>query len=704
MTAQSRIADRLVLPAILAVGLALRLFHLGVQSLWYDEGYSVYLAGKSLAQLTWETANDIQPPLYYYLLHFWLRAFGTSEAAVRSLSLLFGVISLPLFYLLARRLFDERTGWLAAGLAALSPLYLWYAQETRMYTLLVALTLASSYLLWLALAETETAARRRLWAGWAVATALALYTHYFAAFILVFQVAYVILVWGRRAKAVPWREPLVALIAVGLAYAPWLPFLLGRYESDTSYWAGQLKLDEAVRKVGISFSVGESVVEGVGQWLALGFAVVLVVAVVALLWCRRDVPAVDGASEPSALLFLLLYLAVPVVLLLATTYSSPKFSARYAMPASPPFFILLAAGWARLARGRRVLVRGLAVLSVAFVLGAMVYADYGAFFDVRFTKPDFRGAVGWVETHQVPDEAVILTSGHAFPVFTYYYHGDNWVPIPADRTLTTQDTLTYGVAQDLNRALEGKSGVWLVLWQDEVVDPNGYLTLLLDQYAESEPVDGSFYHVRVLHYALRPGTHFPEQPEIATPLDINFGNEVTLLGISPGVTQTLTAYWQAPHALDADYKVSLRLKDAAGHDWGRSDADRRLAALLYPTNRWRPGETVVSRYDVPVAPGTPPGVYDLEATVYADGASQPLDVLDARGAPVGKTARLGQFTLARPQPAVPADFGLTGGPVASWGDRLALAGAQLDQQRVPGRRPGQSAPVLAGAQPHVRRL
>jgi mannosyltransferase len=665
--------------------LALRLFHLGTQSLWYDEGYSVYLAGKSLGQLTWETANDIQPPLYYYLLHFWLRAFGTSEAGVRSLSLLFGVLSLPLFYLLARRLFDERTGWVAAGLAALSPLHLWYAQETRMYTLLVALTLASSYLLWLALTEARPAARRWLWAGWAVATVLALYTHYFAAFVVVFQVICAILAWWRQAQrtgATRVYEPLAALIIVVLAYTPWLPFLLGRYGSDTSYWAGQLKLDEAVRKVGISFSVGESVVEEVGQWLAVGFALALVVAVVALIWSRRGaLPGVNVASRGSGLIFLLLYLTVPIILLLATTYSSPKFSARYAMPASPPFFILLAAGWTRLTR-KSIAARAVVLLMVAFVLGAMAYADYSAFFDIRFTKPDFRGAVHWVEAHQAPDEAVILTSGHAFPVFTYYYRGNNWYPIPPDRTLTTQDTLTYAVAQDLNRALTGKRGVWLVLWQDEVVDPNGYLTFLLDQYAQPQPVEGSFYHVRVQHYALPPDVHFPEQAAIDRPLNLNFGNEVTLLGVSPGVTQTLSAYWQASHPLGSDHKVSLRLKDAAGLDWGRSDADRRLAALLYPTNRWRPGETVVSRYLIPAAPGTPPGVYDLEATVYAEGAPQALDVLDARGAPAGKTARLGQITLTRPQPAVPADFGLTGGPLVSWDGWVTLAGDRLNRTEV----------------------
>ncbi len=271
--------------AIAIAGLGLRLFHLGTQSLWYDEGYSVYLAGKDLLTLTGETAADIQPPLYYYLLHAWIALFGRGETAVRGLSVLFGLAALPLFYLLGRRLFGARAGLLAAALAALSPLYVWYAQETRMYTLLVWLTLAASYFLWRALhrPQGDDADRRgRVWMGWAVCMTLALYTHYFAAFVLVFHVLFALLVWRARRSSARAGGLGIALLAVLVAYTPWLPYLLNRYGADVSYWSGQLKLDEAARKIAVSFSVGESVVEGTGQWLALGVGIALVVALAGL--------------------------------------------------------------------------------------------------------------------------------------------------------------------------------------------------------------------------------------------------------------------------------------------------------------------------------------------------------------------------------------------------------------------------------------
>ncbi len=85
---------------------ALRLFHLAQQSLWYDEAFSVFLAQMDLGAITARTAADIQPPLYYYLLHFWTVLAGSSEFSVRFLSLWFGVLTVPLVYVAARRLFN----------------------------------------------------------------------------------------------------------------------------------------------------------------------------------------------------------------------------------------------------------------------------------------------------------------------------------------------------------------------------------------------------------------------------------------------------------------------------------------------------------------------------------------------------------------------------------------------------------------------
>ena len=96
-------AQRLTLILILWLGFLLRLYHLGADSLWYDETVSALLASKPLAAMWAHTARDIHPPLYYALLHAWRQAAGHSEFALGFFSLWFGIAIIPLAAHLGRQ-------------------------------------------------------------------------------------------------------------------------------------------------------------------------------------------------------------------------------------------------------------------------------------------------------------------------------------------------------------------------------------------------------------------------------------------------------------------------------------------------------------------------------------------------------------------------------------------------------------------------
>jgi mannosyltransferase len=714
----------IILPLVITLlALTLRLYRLGAQSLWYDEGVSVYLARMSLPQLTAWTADDIQPPLYYYLLHFWLLLFGpsSSEFIVRFPSLFFGVLTVPLMYKTGRHLFGGAASLLAAFLAAISPLYLWYSQETRMYTLLTFLCLLSSYLLLKALERRASPYLKGslwkgslLWLAFVVANVAAAYTHYFAFFVMASQGIYLV-AWsrwmGRRGRQ-SLLPGLAAFAAIALAYLPWVPFMLHRYGADVSYWQGTLKLDEVLRKVAISFSLGETVFEEVGARLAVGYGVILLIALAAIAFSERgtDHKRHGTLHPPFSILFLLLYLLLPIALIIALSYRVPKFSPRYLMLSSPAFILIIAGGlttllqWHGTRKGSSALGRlpsairySLFALGLLFILTTSAYADYNNYFNIHFTKPDFRGAARRIEEHIGPDEAVILTSGHMYPVFTYYYRGHNWYPIPAERTLSTEHTLNFSVADDLNRALAGKSGVWVVLWQDEVVDPNGFLLMMLEEKGKLLEAE-DLWHVRLRHFALPEGVHFSSQPDIQHPIEVNFEGRIKLLGYDSRSTLhdsrftlhnvRLTLYWQAEQQLDDDYKVSLRLRDEEGHYWGR--LDQRPAAYLYPTTRWKVGELLFGRYTLPVLPGTPPGEYQLEVVLYSEARPEGLDVVDADGVARGASAVMGTVTVPKGslvQPPSREELGISQLLEADFGGRIALLGYELGRDAV---QPGDS--------------
>ncbi|MGC8825430.1 MAG: hypothetical protein ACP5TV_00325, partial [Anaerolineae bacterium] len=225
--------------------------------------------------------------------------------------------------------------------------------------------------------------------------------------------------------------------------------------------------------------------------------------------------------------------------------------------------------------------------------------------------------------------------------------------LPPDRILSTEHVLDQGVGETLGTALQGKAGVWVVRWQDEVVDPNGWLDLFLEQAGERRPVEAQFWHVRLEHFRLDPSRPFPTQPPITQHTEVNFAGLVQLVGWDQPAPDVYRLYWQALRPTADDLMISIRLLDEQGLLWGQED--RRPAAYLYPTMRWKPGELVFGQGTLPARLGTPPGSYALEIRVYRAGQSTALDVLDAAGSPQGQAAYLGPFHLQEAGRAWSAD-------------------------------------------------
>ncbi|MBI3536545.1 MAG: hypothetical protein HY070_03125, partial [Chloroflexi bacterium] len=261
----------------------------------------------------------------------------------------------------------------------------------------------------------------------------------------------------------------------------------------------------------------------------------------------------------------------------------------------------------------------------------------------------YRKIARYIEQHAARDEAIVLTSGHLFPAFNYYYRGDTpQVRLPDDPTLNTEHVIGYDAAYALNQLVAGTRGVWMVLWQDEVVDPNGFLPMFFASHGKEEKIDAAFYQVKLRHYTLDPNARFASEPLSAIPRRANFKNQIELLGITPTPTPadigaSFNLDWNSLENLDEDYLVALRVRDAQGNLWGK--LDRRPAGYNYPTTRWKKNEKLFGAYTVPLLSGTPAGDYFVEVTIYTAQNQNGLDVLAPNGAPLGKSVRLGPISV-----------------------------------------------------------
>ena len=328
-------------PALLILlAFALRVYRLDFQELRGDEAFGYFFSLRPFTDIVQTTLalKEPHPVASYFLQHVWLTWAGHSEFALRFTSVWFGTLAVALLYRLARTLDLTRPAALLAMLfLAVSPYAIWHSQDARMYSMSLALTIAST---WLAVVWLQ----RQRWpqtVAYLVVSGLALHTHYFSAFVLAAQAIFVLsralFVPRLRFMVMPWLG-LQGLLAV--LYLPWLTqasAILSGYggNGDSPAWSAAL-----VRALSV-FAVGESVAanQQIG-WAGLTGLLILLGG-----WQLVR----NGPTGRRTLWLLLLYLSVP---LLATWYSStqrPIFNERYLIAAAPPFYLLIAVacGWGR---------------------------------------------------------------------------------------------------------------------------------------------------------------------------------------------------------------------------------------------------------------------------------------------------------------------------------------------------------------------
>jgi mannosyltransferase len=215
----------------------------GVRSgpLWLDETISVEISRLPLGSLHDALRQDGAPPLYYLLLKAWIAAFGTGTVAVRLLTVAMVPVVLGLAWLLGRRLAGTAGGRAAVVVLAVLPWTLRYGSETRMYLLVAVLVLAGA----LALEAVHRTASRRAVVALAAVTAALLLTHYWALFLLAVVGAAHLPGLVRRQDG-PVRV-VVALVAGGVLFLPWLPTFLFQAAHTGAPWADPVGLDDLLR-------------------------------------------------------------------------------------------------------------------------------------------------------------------------------------------------------------------------------------------------------------------------------------------------------------------------------------------------------------------------------------------------------------------------------------------------------------------------
>ena len=226
-----------VLPAVivlglLAVSLYLRTDSLG-ESLWMDEGLSIGIATQPLFDIPGTLQVDGSPPLYYMLLSAWMDVFGNGPAETQGLSVAISLLAVPGGLWAGWSLFGRRAGLICAALCAVNPFLTTYAQETRMYSLMLVLSLLATA----AFLHVFAFGRRRYLPLFAVLLAAMLYTHNWGLFLSAGLLLALIPCWYvSEIRSSFWKDALIGFGFAGLLFLPWLPTLLHQVQHTGAPW------------------------------------------------------------------------------------------------------------------------------------------------------------------------------------------------------------------------------------------------------------------------------------------------------------------------------------------------------------------------------------------------------------------------------------------------------------------------------------
>ncbi len=610
-----------ILAVLIWLATAVRLWHVQTQSIWFDEGWSAYAAVQP-SVLEALDADPTNPPLYYILLNLSTKLLGDSAFALRLFSAAWGILLLPLVYLLGCQLFDRRTGLISAWLAATLPVLWWAAQEARMYTLLAVLvTIAAGG--WQRLL---TQPDRRAWLMVCGGELALLYAHNTGPVIVGWLNAVTVLAWlvHRRVDRPDWRLWLGGQVVVALLWLPWFlaRFVLVGAANSALVTPPQLSPD-------LFWRMWESL--WAGAWAVVGREP-LVTLCAAVLLCLTLLTLHWRSSNARWLLAHVLLLVAG--LLAGLTILGNELHGRYLVMLVPLLLVALAAGLARL---QPPVLRRMAV--AACLLPLLVSVPLAQ--TPAYQHDDARSMVQYY--------AATLTSDDTVIAWSYADRYDLWYYWQRAGVQAQRVTLPEGADMETVLPLLPTQGkIALNIWYTQRADYRGMLDCLLRDGIPSwtDLPEITFNGMSSRTYPAR-SLAAPELRPVSGTFVV--GTLSAMRDMPAGYTADqqlcLPLQFTPAQPISGELKARVTVRSADGRDVGTGDAIFATANQRTSVNA---GELLTAYPLIRLEAGTPPGEYALYVRVYDEQfAPSGYDVLSAVGTPAGKDLPLGTWQTAR---------------------------------------------------------
>ena len=448
--------NRTFFAAILFSGLILRCIAIGSRSIQYDDAFTFFLAGRSLVEIVQGTLADTMPPLFYFILHFWLWA-GSSLIWIRLLSVLFSLAAVILLFFVVRDLADEEAALWAMGFAAISPFQIYHAQDIRMYALLAAAQMAV-YLFFVRIWLRRNSPGNSWWnwAGLVVSAVMVLYTHNLGIFGLAAPFFFLIL---KKEYRLLFRYT-GGMAAAGVLALPWwlvLPEQLQKIQ--TAFWTprpGIIELTQAIIQTIATLPLPM-------RWLyfAAFISLTLVVLVIIESWRRR--------KESGVQFLALSVLSSPVIIIALSYLMRPIFVPRGFIIANLAFY-----GLAGILTAHKF-PKGVGILlSLFFIAASAISLPYQISF-CQFPRSPFREAMLQLASTVKTDEVILHDNKLSYLPAHFYEPGLQQKFLPDEPgshndtfARASQEAMQIFPESNWRSAVNGKVGVYFVVFTQTI--------------------------------------------------------------------------------------------------------------------------------------------------------------------------------------------------------------------------------------------
>ncbi|MDQ4075103.1 MAG: glycosyltransferase family 39 protein [Chloroflexota bacterium] len=614
------------LSVLVLLGLGLRLFGLSAQPLWWDEGYSMFFATESPWRLFELTSLDIHPPLYYLLLQAWMAFVGVGALQARLLSVLVGVVTLPVMWWVARPLVGRHAAWVATLLLALSPFHVYYSQEVRMYGLVALLALL-----------TVGAWHRRAWWALGVAGLVGLLTHYY--FTLLLVALALLTLRDLRANRYHFHGPVRSLTVIVLGYLPWMLYSAFRL---ITYVGEKLVVEADEPMTLFTFLPRHLVAWSSGHltssyawlaWMGILFAGLALIGTGFAGQSRagQQEGTRDGLLSPITRLPTVFWLWLLPTLSafltnLVTPYDTPRVE-RQLLYVLPFFLILVAKGlvavWERWSPA--------ALALCGLIVGTSVIAQWSFYTIARYPGEDYRSLIAQVGAQQGPGDAWLAIYPWQVGYLRAYLPDTHPTPIVAD---LGWDSSPAWLEHDLQQLLKDHPRVWFPAYQ---VKGRLFEEKLVQALNQTGVQAWNEWEGNTRLYLYGDAPAVPPLQAIGTFEEVGKVRAAVAEAQASSGVGILPLFFQVEEPAPG-VRASMQLV-GRGSVWGEWDAEVTGGVM---------------RAGLPVMHGTPPGEYAVQMMLYWEDSGQPLDRFE-QGERRMPEAIVGTVFVVRPPSPLPVD-------------------------------------------------